>query len=223
MSQILPSLLEYSPKEIRRKCLFINKNLSQILIQTHQKNLSLHLDFVLPQFAKDRSVMASLHPQKVFEVLYEIFQHQPLNLTIHLMGEAEDMLEVFDFFSSIQLPTWWNSLIFVDQKYHHFWSNLMQPFPQVQVGVWFDIHQWKNVVFQPFGQYLLMTVAAGKSGKKRQDIDRQEVIQIARQNPQSFFIFDGGWSIEESVHVLNTSLVSYSSFWQKIGYNSFYS
>jgi len=218
MSQILPSLLEYSPEELQRKCQFLRDNLDEVLALTHNKTLSLHLDCVLPQFAADRSVMASLGLPTVFEVLHTIFPAQPLDLSIHLMGTAEDMVDMHHLFSQIELPAQWASAVFVSPQYFDVWSAMLHTFPHVKVGQWLDLPQWKSVNFQSGVHYLLMTVLAGKSGQKRQLEDRQQVIQIARLHPDSFFIFDGGWATSESVHVLNTSLVSYSHFWKTIGY-----
>jgi len=218
MSQILPSLLEYSPEELTRKCQFLHTNFDSVLKITHNKTLHLHLDFVLPQFAADRSVMAGLSPKSVFEVLDAVFAKNPLHLTIHLMGEIEDMDEMYRFFSQIEIPAYWSSIILVSPRYQQPFASLFETSPHVQIGQWLDLHEWKTEDFQPHTHYLLMTVKAGKSGQKRQLSDRQDVIEIARAHPASFFIFDGGWAVNESVHILNTMIVSYSDFWQRIGY-----
>jgi len=218
LSGFLPSLLEYSVEELRRKCLFIQQHKATVLDLTHQQTLSLHLDSVLPEFAKSRAVMTSLSIQTVLDVLAEFFQDQPLILSIHLMGETEDMIDVYKVFEQYNLPKHWQITILVSETSRLVFETLFANKKHVNVGTWLDLSEWGQYNFQPKKDYLLMTVLAGKSGQIRKDIDKNAVVAIAKKNAESKFIVDGGWLVDEQFHQKNMEIVSYSSFWKAIGY-----
>jgi pentose-5-phosphate-3-epimerase len=204
---LLPSLLEYSIESLQTKLKFFvgRKPLNSI---------SIHLDFVLPQFAKDRKVMTSLGLKSVFFELQKILPNSKLNLTAHLMGTIEDLHESYKFFTDFDCPENWKLTILVPEKYTNSWRKLLNP-KGIRVGVWYDLGEWETKNLSRRQTYLLMTVNAGKSGQKLTNEIRKLAEKTAKKYPNSHVIFDGGWEWDyESKR--NIDHVSYSSFWKKI-------
>ena len=104
-----------------------------------------HLDFVLSQFAKDRSVMKSLGLTTVFGILKEKLFEQNLALTVHLMGEMEDWAECFDFLKNFLAPQNWQIELFVPTKITNWFS-----FEQANLTTltWFDLGFWQKENFE---------------------------------------------------------------------------
>jgi pentose-5-phosphate-3-epimerase len=213
---ILPSLLEYSAESLQSRLDLLKKNSKTIypLQKTHR--LSLHLDFVLPQFAKDRSVMTSLGLPAVFDALKSNFHDHKLELSIHLMGETEDLLEGYNFFQDYPYNPNWNYLILIPEKYLNIWQkSIKNGKKNVTIGCWYDLDEWADKTFVQKRTNLLMTVVAGKSGQKLEDNTKEKALQINKKHPTTHFILDGGWPITtKSNH--NTDIVSYSSFWNNL-------
>jgi pentose-5-phosphate-3-epimerase len=201
---ILPSLLEYSVESLEKK----------ISLLQDKKMTSLHLDFVLPQFAKNRKVMTSLGLQSVIATLSEKMSNQTLTLSLHLMGTSEDLFESYRFFETVKLPHNWNTLVLVPEKYTTNFRTILNP-KNIIVGTWYDLGEWEHKQLSRKQTYLLMTVKAGKSGQIRTTQSKKQAFDIAKSYPNSHFIVDGGWSVNE-VAPNNTDIVSYSSFWKSI-------
>jgi pentose-5-phosphate-3-epimerase len=204
---LLPSLLEYSVESLETK-----------LAQLRDKKMShLHLDFVLPQFAKDRNVMTSLSLETVFSTLQRHSNIQRLDLTIHLMGTIEDLFDAYKFFDTCDFNLHWNYKILVPAKYIRSWRNqIKNKQKNIKIGSWYDLGEWDNVDFSAKQTNLLMTVKAGKSGQKLTPEVREKAQVVARKYPQAHFIVDGGWEWDFDSKK-NMDHVSYSSFWKEIG------
>jgi pentose-5-phosphate-3-epimerase len=204
---LLPSLLEYSVESLETKLAHLRD----------KKMLSLHLDFVLPQFAKDRNVMTSLSLNSVFSILGKTNKNQRLELTIHLMGTIEDLFESYKFFEKYAFNSLWNYKILIPAKYIQSWRNqIKNKRKNVQIGAWYDLDELDNIDFSAKQTNLLMTVKAGKSGQKLTSEIKKKAQLIAQKYPKSHFIFDGGWEWD-FVSKRNVDHVSYSSFWKSIG------
>jgi pentose-5-phosphate-3-epimerase len=204
---LLPSLLEYSVESLETKF---------SLLQEKKLN-SLHLDFVLPQFAKDRNVMTSLSMEIVFSTLQRHSNIQRLDLTIHLMGTIEDLFDAYKFFEKYSFNPLWNYKILIPAKYIQSWRNQIKNKQRnVQIGSWYDLDEWDNVDFSTKQTNLLMTVKAGKSGQKLTTEIQKKAILITKKYPQAHFILDGGWEWDFDSQK-NVDHVSYSSFWKSIG------
>jgi pentose-5-phosphate-3-epimerase len=205
---LLPSLLEYSVESLEKK----------ISLLQDKKMTSLHLDFVLPQFAKDRNVMTSLGLDSVFSTLGKTNKNQRLHLTIHLMGTIEDLFEEYKFFEKHAFNSLWNYKILIPAKYIQSWrAQIKKKQKNVQIGAWYDLGEWDNVDFSTRQTNLLMTVIAGKSGQKLTSEMKKKSLEVARKYPQTHFIFDGGWEWDFKTELKNIDHVSYSSFWKNIG------
>jgi hypothetical protein len=215
--QILPSLLEYSSFGLEQKIASIHQHKNDFLRLAHQKKISLHLDFVLEQFAKDRSVMKSSGLDLVFGALQNQFWDQEIYLSIHLMGDSEDLLEAYRYFDGHNFNPKWHYLILVPDKFTRTWTNLIKKnSPKDKIGTWLDLNEWDNFKFKTGQHYLLMTVLAGKSGQKLIEQTKSKVLSLVRQYPKSKFLLDGGWNIHDlDEAVKNVDLVSYSSFWKE--------
>lgn len=238
---ILPSILEYSLETLEQKLDYIDTNRPELaLLQAGSMVPHLHLDFVLPQFSKDRRVMTSHQPATVLGAIESKFDpKKPLNLDLHLMGAVEDLFEQFSFFESYNFNSNWTFTLFLPQKYTQSWQSMIESrnLKNIKIGTWFDLGQWADMSkidpqwqnpceeevltipqhfpeFQKGQRYLLMTVVAGKSGQKLTDAVAKKVLQIVNDNPQSSFVLDGGWkpgAIQNAP--INSAFVSYSGFW----------
>lgn len=211
---IQPSLLEYSIPQLKVLFESVQTNTDKFITLAQQDKLTFHLDFVLKRFAQARGNLMSIEPKSFFPLLEEFFGGQQLRLTIHFMGEVEDLLHVYSYLDNYQWNSNWEYTIFVPEKYRDNWA---EDFTQdnVQVGVWYDLGEWQEAEFEDDIDYLLMTVVAGKSGQKATDEDKSHTLRIAQDNPESRFIVDGGWKLEENNDMDNLGIVSYSSFWNQ--------
>ncbi|MEM1312708.1 MAG: hypothetical protein AAGF07_04570 [Patescibacteria group bacterium] len=216
----LPSLLEYSTQDLQHKITLLKNNTPkyyQLSKNPDKHTLHLHLDFVLPGFAKDRRIMTSLSPVQVIEILELSYSKDMLNLTIHLMGDVEDLLEAFKFFSQYKLNPLWEYTIFVPERYLDSWaaSDRSNHNTNFNTGIWYDYGEWDTKTFEQSRHFLLMSVVAGKSGQKLADEVANKAKAVTSEHPDKQFIFDGGWSIEKDNNLSNVQIVSYSSFWNK--------
>jgi pentose-5-phosphate-3-epimerase len=213
---ILPSLLEYSIESLETKINLLKKHKTPISRFQNQKNIALHLDFVLPQFAKDRSVMTSLSLKSVFETLETHYQAEKIDLSIHLMGSVEDLVEAYTFFETFEFKPEWNFLILVPEKYTESWKlNIKKETKNLRIGAWYDLGEWQDKVFELKSTNLLMTVLAGKSGQKLELETKENVEKLVKSYPNTRFIVDGGWHVDDQIFT-NTDIVSHSSFWKNL-------
>jgi pentose-5-phosphate-3-epimerase len=203
---ILPSLLEYSTTKLHDRILCLQRLGKQ----------EMHLDIVCQQFAKDRSVMMSLDVGTVLSNLL-FLKGQHIYLTIHLMGDADDLIKSYHFFQNYHFEPNWEYKIFtplnMDIAFRAFEAN-----SNVAIGSWFDLHEWSiNTDFSKYKyrDVLLMTVVAGKSGQVLDNQVKNQAFELAIKNPDLQFIFDGGWNANFKTDVINVDLVSYTSYWKK--------
>jgi pentose-5-phosphate-3-epimerase len=213
----LPSLLEYSTESLTHKLDLILGDFEQfnkLTKSNNTKKIHLHLDFVLPQFAKDRFVMKSLSTDSLFEVLQSKCADKKLVLSLHLMGDSEDLATIYNFFESYSFNSNWEYLFFVPEKYIDLWQNSeFGKHQNVESGIWLDLDQWQDHKLTA-KNYLLMTVFAGKSGQKLTPEIQAKVLELVQKNPDKQFILDGGWSVDDTNYPENCQIVSYSSFWK---------
>lgn len=221
----LPSLLEYSRESLNRKLIEVKSRIQDFKeIQNSLNNatksgdsLSFHLDFVQPNFAKDRKVMTSLGLESVLNVLEQEFSDYRLDLSIHLMGTSEDLFEAHKFLLDYKFKPNWMYTVFVPEKYTStFWPQT-QVFTNYKVGIWYDLNDYNITKIKQnkdIKNYLLMTVLAGKSGQ-RLDIEKQQLcLELCGKFPEKKFIVDGGWGVDYRTDLNNLEVVSYSSFWK---------
>ena len=214
---IFPSLLEYSVESLQQKLDLLDQHRKYVSSLQSADILSLHLDFVLPQFAKDRSVMTSLKPHTVLENLNHKYRKSRINLTIHLMGELEDMLESFAYFDQHDFNTKWKYTVLLPEKFVSNWrSQIKKSQKNVVFGVWYDLGECKDKSFKIAQTYLLMTVLAGKSGQQLTQSIKETTKKLTLDFPNVHFILDGGWQIGEKSGK-NVDIVSHSSFWKSLG------
>jgi pentose-5-phosphate-3-epimerase len=217
----LPSLLEYTNLDLDQKLTKIKNNQKNFLElqKSPDKKLYLHLDFVLPEFAKNRNVKPSNLESVVFELLEKYFGESDLYLSIHLMGTKNDLDFSFDFLleklSSLVFENEnWTGEIFVPETEFVGFLDI-QEYTNFRIGTWFDLGKYSpNSQFENQQSYLLMTVLAGKSGQKLSTQTKTQTLQIVNQNPKSNFTLDGGWGLSQELPA-NLSIVSYSTFWQE--------
>jgi len=183
---------------------------------TGQKKLSLHLDFVMKHFAQERSALMSLSIDTVLRVLKEYFHGFELDLSLHLMGETEDLYNSLKSVELYELVDGWQYSLYVPEKYYSNWKSLHLN-QAYMAGIWYDLDEWKQAEFHNGSRYLIMTVFAGRSGQKADDKDKNKILEIAKKHPEIDFIVDGGWKIEEDPTMENVRMVSYSSFWSQFG------
>lgn len=217
-----------------------NSNLVQIFDLKSEDILYFHLDFVFTEFAKDRKVMQSLGLRTVFNLFLEFFEDAKLQLSVHLMGEKLDWKLAFEFWQEFTVPQNWQIDLFVKPKMTNLFTfnkNNLQTF------CWFDKDSWGEfletgslqsqnlekiedveiqITKETKNKILLMTVFAGISGQKLEKQIQKLALEIVSQSPQTDFILDGGWKIQdlETAKKLNldsVDLVSYSDFWQEFG------
>jgi pentose-5-phosphate-3-epimerase len=214
----LPSLLEYEVTALEKRLITLKKN--QSLVQKIQQSeiLTLHLDFVCPEFAKNREVKASLTPEEVWNLLDKHFDEESLNLSIHFMATDNDFDNLIDDLipkmSNLAFEQDWSGKVFVNKNQMEDLEFLSE-ISNFELGEWFDFGEWGNIKFEPAQSYLLMTVLAGKSGQKLDEKTKNTVLEIAKANIDSHFTFDGGWNLDNTL-LSNLDIVSYSSFWQSL-------
>ena len=204
---ILPSLLEYSTFDLDRRI----KKLSEL------KKNEIHIDTVCQNFARSRNIMMSLSVKTVLEHLLKQLKHKSLLVTIHIMGDIEDLVSVYQFFASYHFEPNWQYRIYLPLNSELAFVSL-ETMTNVRIGNWLDLNQWN--ITTDFGQYiystlLLMTVRAGLSGQTLLSQTKQDAFEQAIKNPNINFIFDGGWSCLFDTDVENVDLVSYTSYWRK--------
>jgi pentose-5-phosphate-3-epimerase len=218
---ILPSLLEYTERDFVSKLDLISNNIiafKQITAQSN-KQISLHLDFVLPYFAEIRNVVPSLHLDFVFKSLQKYLAKLNLNLSIHLMGTKEDIENSYKFFQNFQMPPNFTGIVFLAKPFIKSFQEVLKSKNNLKTGLWLDLQEWtENTNFEQenIQDFLLMTVLAGKSGQKLELETKQKSLLLAKNNPNKNFILDGGWTmqdLESCKAIKNLNLVSYSSFW----------
>ena len=219
---ILPSLLEYSVQSLEKKLEIVHSKIDNYHKKTKNRDtefIPFHLDFVLPNFAKDRSVMTSIGLSSTLEGLSQRFENRQLDLSIHLMGDTADLYESFEFLDKYEFNQNWKYLLLVPEKFYPTWlnSNFSKNNKNVKNGVWYDLDEWSNKDFEVAENFLLMTVIAGKSGQKLTEENAEKALKIANSNPSKNFIVDGGWSVDREEIPDNCSVVSYSSFWKVFG------
>jgi hypothetical protein len=197
-----------------------------------KKTWSLHLDFVLEQFAKDRFVMKSLGLDSVFSIFEKKMRNQKLNLTVHLMGENEDWQDAFNFWQQFKIPQNWQIQLFVPSKMTKlftFEKPNLATFQWLDLGDWEDAKELENEIEnldETLGnpkktpkKFLLMTVKAGLSGQIMTVETKNKAVEMVKNNPKVDFILDGGWRVQDQQifsNFQNVNLVSYSSFWKNI-------
>jgi hypothetical protein len=214
----LPSLLEYDITVMEQKLELLSKHEKQILTIQQTETISLHLDFVGPEFAVSRNVAVSLQPEEVFALLNKYFDQYSLNLSIHFMATDGDMEDILDYliptFSDLAFEQDWGGKVFVTKSQ----AEMLDFLPEIsnfELGEWLDLGQWADLKPEPKQNYLLMTVLAGKSGQKMTPQDKQFTLNLAKNNPNSHITLDGGWDLENELYD-NLDIVSYSSFWKKV-------
>ena len=205
---ILPSLLEYSPYELGKRV----EKLKEL------NKFEVHIDTICQNFARSRNVMMSISVKTVLSHL-EKFKANSLYLTIHIMGDTEDLVEAYKFFAGYHFEPNWQYRIFLPLNSELAFA-CFESCNNVKIGNWFDIDQWN--IGTDFNQYiytaaLIMTVKAGLSGQILLPKTKIDAFQLAIKNPQINFVFDGGWSCLFDTDVENVDLVSYTSYWRKNG------
>lgn len=224
----LPSTLEYYPDKLKEKLQLVKNNLNLFLATqnpTYQNSLPsntqplyFHVDCVLPQFAKDAKVMTGLNLESNFSILSQYFSQKKLQLSIHLMGTLEDILEIQKFLQSYQFNPNWHYTFYLPDNLSNLLLNLKNH--NVELGIWLDLGNWSETKIVETSKFvdkiLLMTVKAGKSGQKLESSTSEKALELAQKFPEQNFIVDGGWSLNQPKWVeklYNLQIASYSSFW----------
>jgi hypothetical protein len=114
--KILPSTLEYSTQSLEKKLATTASNPDKFSNLQKSEKVLLHLDIVMSGFAKDRSVMKSLGLETNLDLVAKYFKDQPMELSIHLMGDSQDLSEVQKFLNSYTFKTNWQYIIFIPRK-----------------------------------------------------------------------------------------------------------
>ena len=215
---IYPSILEYSHPQLDLKIKLLNKH--------HRgEKISLHLDFVFPEFAKLKKVLSSLDPESVFEkVILDLQNITKFDLTIHFMGTSLDEKKYWDFIDylkKIDLEKV-DIKLFVPENCFiplGFYILSKQLDGKIILGTWFDYDNWDQD-YEKGRNYLLMSVPAGKSRQKMTFETKRKLIEIGNNNKNARFLLDGGWGINSIYEKpfsksenCNIDIVSYSSFW----------
>jgi len=222
--KLIPSLLEYSQEQLIHKLDLVSKNLGLVKkLEQTQDLIGFHLDFVLPQFAKDRKVMASLGLKTVLDLLQKYFPNSKLHLSMHFMGTIEDLYEINDFLKDQTFNPEWLYTLYVPANFTSTFAYHSKLFSNVSVGIWFDKLQWDDQKIssnlENATNFLLMTVVAGKSGQKLEEAEITKVQAICKNFPETHFLADGGWSLDSDLSLDNLQIVSYTSFWQTFEQN----
>ncbi len=176
--------------------------------------VTIHADFVLPQFADKRGVEPSLGIAEYLQT-FRAQWDQSAEFQVHLMGEDEDMQEARDFFAGYPFHSEWSYQILVRERDASDWLELEQNNENVKIGLWYDLDQWPTSQDLEDELYLLMTVQAGKSGQLLTEEVKQKALEMVQNCPEAEFIVDGGWPVEIESSLHNLSVVSFSSFWKK--------
>ena len=209
---VLPSLLEYSPQQLSTKLSLLEH--PKVADLTRQGDtLQLHIDYVGEFFAKQRSILSSLSLKTTLAIITNKYANQKLQLTIHLMGELEDIILLEKFFRSYTIQDNWAYVIFVPPKFISTFSFMRGA--NVEIGVWYDLQEWQSPT-DKHTPYLLMTVRAGISGQKLRKQTQHQAIEWVNKYP-NYFVVDGGWSITHPDINSHTDIVSHSSFWNTLG------
>jgi pentose-5-phosphate-3-epimerase len=234
----LPSFLEYSDITVKQKISLL-EDLSQdkIISEKEIKQFTadytyLHLDIISKYFAQDKNVLMSLDSKSYLAVLEKYFSQQNIHLSIHLMGNVEDLVKEWQFYSNHVFLNQWQYSLYIPYKYFQSWRSLTKD--NVKIGCWYDLDQWYQIENFNFNNtqisnILLMTVNAGKSGQKS-NLDAQiQALKLVTNHPDVNFILDGGWKtdlttmlkslpksdIEAYYKLKNLDIVVNSDFWRK--------
>jgi hypothetical protein len=223
--QFYPSILEYSKVKLQQNLLRAKQHLNvfkQIqnpaLERKKTDKIGFHVDVVMPSFAKDRKVMASLGLSDFLECLSQQFLGQKLDLSIHLMGLTDDLVQAAGFLKNYSFNPSWNYTVFVPEKFLSSFDYHGKIYPNYKVGIWYDLGDWSEVIIKTqteVDDFLLMTVLAGKSGQKLTPKNRQNALETVQKFPQKKFLVDGGWEVGWNKSIPNLQVVSYSGFWRE--------
>ncbi|NJS40844.1 hypothetical protein HC766_00360 [Candidatus Gracilibacteria bacterium] len=108
--------------------------------------------------------MESISIEIVLEKIYSKFP-KGAHLSLHLMGDAEDLLNSYKFFEKHKVPSNFQLTLLIPVKYYSNWHQRFGLTPGYEIGIWLDNGNWTTFRFLPKVTYLLMTVQAGKSGQ----------------------------------------------------------
>jgi pentose-5-phosphate-3-epimerase len=218
---ILPSFLEYSPESLQVKLDKVLNQETNFRLSTNQSKteyLEFHLDFVMENFAKDRSVLKGLDLETTLTQIENTFPKKNLDLSIHLMGDIQDLFEARKYLEEYSFNQGYNYTVFVPEKFTKEFKKLEKN--NVKIGIWYDLGEWSQEKIEAnpgIKDYLLMTVIAGKSGQKLNDDTKEKVLDLTSKFLDKYFILDGGWSLDDEAanrDKSNLRFVSYSSFWK---------
>lgn len=209
----LPSLLEYSKNSLQNKIYLLNNKRVEILDFLGVRKYVIHLDLISPQFAEKTGNRSSVNYKDACDIVFRLENLECL--TIHLMyTEVEleilksDIVKTFTFY---QVDT----VIYVPEKTFVSYQIAFQSLKHVKVGIWYDVDSWPRSL--PYIEHcLLMTVKAGSSGQKLSDSLFDKALKYAINYPETVFLLDGGWKVDNKIYPENVYIVSYTSFWKKI-------
>lgn len=220
-----PSILEYSKTKLQQNLLKAKQNLDLFKeiqnpgLESEKINeIGFHVDVVMPSFAKDRKVMASLGLSDFLECLSQQFLTQKLDLSIHLMGLTDDLVQAAGFLKNYSFNPDWNYTIFVPERFVNSFDYHAKIYPNYKIGIWYDLGNWSEVVIKTqteVDDFLLMTVLAGKSGQKLTQENKRKALELVQNFPQKRFLVDGGWEVGWNKPLPNLQVVSYSGFWRE--------
>jgi hypothetical protein len=224
--QIYPSLLEYTITSLENKIRYIQENINKIKIATNANHyLPIHLDFVMQNFAKERSILMSLEFKTVWNTLIKLLESENILVTAHFMGELEDVVLLRNEFETYIIPNKWKSEFYLPSKYYQGFSK-SRNLKKFNFYPYFDLNDWylseNTFSIDPLvSKALILTVKGGLSGQILTDEVKQASLKIVKNNHNIQFILDGGWKIDSDFGGLhNLNLVSNTSFWKYFGFNS---
>jgi hypothetical protein len=203
---ILPSTLEYTSEALQMKLDLLISDITKFKTISQQPGIELHVDLVYPQFAKARNVLSSLTLTNNLELISKLELEESIKITIHFMGELED---VFNF--NRELIALKNTPKLSLELYVPTNMNTKMFKTTIPIFHWFDVDQYHKIKELNVTKFLLMTVAAGKSGQTPTPQSTKQALKLTQEYGIENVIVDGGWKINDCKNGLR--MVSYSSFW----------
>ncbi len=212
-----PSTLNSSYKEedLEQRINSILQNQTRFIQLSGQSlPLTLHVDFVLEEFAAKRNVSSNLGLSKYFQIFQNLWT-QSLTFQIHLMGEDRDMELAKEFFEGYEFNSEWKYQIFVRYLDLGEWLRFSSENENVDIGTWYDLNEWNESTEFEDELNLLMTVNACRSGQSLTEDIKKAVLEVVKSNANTQFIVDGGWNVDFESNLHNLIVATDSSFWKK--------
>lgn len=210
----LPAILVTTKEELQQKLQMFPMDIVAFSDTTGQDHFALHIDIILPEFAKERGCPPTLAFDEMVTMICEHFAGERTRFNIHVMGRADESLAVARWIVKTLVDERLYGEVYVP---HYVYNEVKQDdHKNWLVGVWYDKGEWENGVEWIAAENLLMTVQAGYAYQPPDEQLKAEAFDTALASPEYYFVLDGGWKVDQNPNEEHIELVINSDYWKTI-------